>query len=49
MTETAGAFPLLSIETKTDGTELSRLTVTSIDKKTLDNSNFTIPSNYKKM
>jgi hypothetical protein len=49
MTETSGAFPMLSIETKTDGTELSRLTVSSVDKKTLDDSNFTIPSNYKKM
>lgn len=49
MTETAGAFPMLSIETKTDGTELSRLTVSSIEKKTLDANIFAVPSNYKKM
>lgn len=49
MTGTAGAFPMLSVETKSDGTELSRLTVTKIEKKTLEDSKFQIPSNYKKM
>jgi hypothetical protein len=49
MTETSGAFPMLSIETKSDGTELSRLTVSSIEKKTIDDNIFTVPSNYKKM
>lgn len=49
MTETNGAFPMLSIETKTDGTEISRLTVTSIDKNTLEESLFEIPSTYSKM
>lgn len=49
MTEVNGAFPMLSIETKSDGTEISRLTVTAIDKKTLEESLFEIPSTYSKM
>jgi len=49
MTGTAGAFPMLSVETKTDGTEISRLAVTSIEKKELDKSIFEIPQGYTKM
>lgn len=49
MTGTNGAFPMLSIETKMDGTEISRLTVTGIDKKDLENSLFEIPAGYSKM
>lgn len=46
MSGTEGAFPMLSIEKKTDGTEISRLTVTSISKKTIDASLFEIPKEY---
>lgn len=49
ITENNGGFPMLSIETKTDGTEVSRLTVTGIDKKTLEEKLFEIPSTYSKM
>ncbi len=49
MTGTSGAFPMLSIETKADGTEVSRLAVTQINKKPLEESLFAIPDDYKKM
>lgn len=43
-----GAFPLLSVEKKLDGTELSRLTVSSITKKSVADSQFDIPNGYTK-
>lgn len=46
MEGTDGAFPMLSIEKKTDGTEVSRLTVNSISKMKVDASQFEIPSDY---
>jgi hypothetical protein len=49
MTGTNGAFPMLSIETKADGTEISRLAVTEINKKSLEESLFVIPDDFKKM
>jgi hypothetical protein len=49
MTGTTGAFPMLSIETKSDGTEISRLTVTDLEKKELDKTLFEIPAGYSKM
>lgn len=49
MTGTNGAFPMLSIETKSDGTEISRLAVTAINKKSMEESLFVIPDDYKKM
>lgn len=41
-----GAFPMLSIEKKSDGTEISRLTVNSISKSSVEASQFEIPGDY---
>lgn len=42
-------FPLKSVDYDAKGTELSRMEVTKIEKKKLDDSLFVIPADYKKM
>jgi len=43
-----GFFPMLGIEKKTDGMELSKLQVMDMKKGNLDNKLFEIPANYSK-
>ena len=43
-----GAFPMVGIEKKTDGVELTKLQVTEVTKSDLTNDLFTIPKNYSK-
>jgi len=43
------SFPLESIEHSADGKEVSRMVVTHIEKKKLDDELFTIPSDYTKI
>src|SRR5262249_16247777 len=47
--EEAKAFPLRVIEMDPAGKELSRIEVTKIEKKKLDDALFTIPAGYKKL
>ncbi len=46
--EISGMFPMVGVERKTDGVELSKLQVVEMDKKDLDNSIFEIPAGYTK-
>lgn len=48
MTGSDGAFPMLGIEKKSDGTEISRLTVTAISRSTIASTQFDIPKGYSK-
>jgi hypothetical protein len=43
------AFPLKAVETDATGKELSRMEVTKIEKKSLDDSLFAIPAGYRSM
>lgn len=43
-----GVFPMVGVERKTDGVELSKLQVVEMNKSELDNTMFEIPSNYTK-
>jgi len=43
-----GFFPMVGIERKTDGVELTKLQVSNIDEGDLDNALFTIPTDYSK-
>jgi hypothetical protein len=43
-----GFFPMVGIEKKTDGVELTKLQVNDVTKSDLDESLFTIPSDYSK-
>jgi len=43
-----GFFPMVGIERKTDGVELTKLQVSNIESGDLDNSLFTIPTDYSK-
>jgi hypothetical protein len=43
------AFPLKAVETDATGKELSRMEVTKIEKKSLDDSLFAIPTGYRSM
>ena len=43
-----GMFPMVGVERKTDGVELTKLQVHEIKKTDLDNNLFTIPANYSK-
>jgi hypothetical protein len=43
------AFPLKAVETDPTGKELSRMEVTKIEKKSLDDSLFTVPAGYRSM
>ena len=43
-----GSFPMLGIEKKTDGVELTKLQVVDVTKSNLSNDLFTIPANYSK-
>jgi len=42
-------FPLKSVDYDAKGTELTRMEVTKIEKKKLDDSQFAVPADYKKM
>jgi hypothetical protein len=42
-------FPLRSVEFDEKGKELSRSEVTKVEKKTVDDAQFTVPADYKKM
>ena len=46
--ELEGVFPMVGVERKTDGVELSKLQVVEMNKSELDNTMFEIPSNYTK-
>ena len=41
-----GAMPLISVERRADGTEVTRRTVTEINEKTIDESTFEVPADY---
>jgi hypothetical protein len=43
------AFPLKAVETDATGKEISRMEVTKIEKKSLDDSLFTVPAGYRSM
>lgn len=42
-------FPLRSVEYDAAGKELDRMEVTKVEKKSLDDSEFTVPKDYKEM
>ncbi len=48
LTGMGGMFPFLSVETSPEGKERSRMEVTKIEKKVIDNKQFEIPAEYKK-
>ena len=43
-----GSMPLASYETTLDGSSVSKLEVTKVDKKTIDASQVAVPADYKK-
>jgi hypothetical protein len=43
-----GFFPMVGIERKTDGVELTKLQVSNIEEGDLDDALFTIPTDYSK-
>lgn len=43
------SFPLESVDYDAQGKELSRMDVVKIDKKSLDDSEFAVPADYKRM
>ena len=47
--EAANSFPLSVIDYNAQNQETSRMTVTSIEKKSLPDTLFTVPSDYQKM
>ncbi len=47
--ENAGYFPMMVIHKDENGNITSKMEVTSVEKKSLDNSMFEAPSDYKKM
>ena len=47
--ESSGYFPMLVIEKDSDGNETGRFEVKSIEKKSLDDSFFTVPDGYSQM
>jgi Domain of unknown function (DUF4412) len=42
-------FPLRSVEYDASGKELSRMEVTKVEKKSIDDAEFVVPADYKKM
>ena len=42
-------FPLRSVEYDASGAELSRMEVTKVEKKSVDDKRFAVPADYKKM
>ena len=47
--ENSGYFPMLVVEKDSDGNETGRFEVKSVEKKSLDNSFFTVPAGYNQM
>ena len=47
--ENSGYFPMLVVEKDSDGNETGRFEVKSIEKKSLDDSFFTVPNGYSQM
>ncbi len=43
-----GSMPMLSVETTLDGKPIGKLEVTKVDKKNIDQSQVTVPADYKK-
>jgi hypothetical protein len=48
VTDIEGMFPMVGVEKKTDGVELTKLQVSEVERTELDNSLFEIPSDYTK-
>jgi hypothetical protein len=46
--EVDGFFPMIGVERKTDGVELTKLQVNTVDKGDLNNDLFSIPADYTK-
>jgi len=46
--EAAGVFPMLGTEKKMDGTEVTKLEVTNIEREKNETAIFEIPPNYNK-
>jgi hypothetical protein len=46
--EVDGFFPMIGVERKTDGVELTKLQVNTVDKGDLNNDLFVIPTDYTK-
>jgi hypothetical protein len=49
MSELGDGFPLRAVTTAPSGVEKTRMEVTKIDKKTIDDAQFTVPADYKTM
>ena len=47
--ENSGYFPMLVVEKDSDGNETGKFEVKSVEKKSLDNSFFTVPEGYNQM